>query len=128
MGLFSVSKASSSSISTTNQTRNSPTSLQDVEATGVMQAGINYDAGGAINITDSGAIQRMYDTAVASMGTARDLQAESLTFAERASNSAMNFAQEAGRPTETITKQQSYIVLGIAAVAALAAVFIFGSK
>lgn len=121
MGLFSANKSSSSSISTTNQTRNSPTTLQDVQTTGVMQSGINYDAGGAINITDSGAIQRMYDTAVAAMGG----MGEVLNFAERASDSALSFAAEAGRPTESITKQQSYIVLGIVGVVAVAAAFIF---
>jgi len=129
MGLFDISKSSSSSSSSIVQTRNSPTSLQDVQSTGVLQSGISYDVGGgSVNVVDGGAIQRMYDTAVASMDTARDLQAESLTFAQRAGEKAMDFAQDAAQPTEAITRQQSYVVLGIAAVAAIAAVFIFGSK
>lgn len=112
-----MSSSSSRSQSTYNTTTEN-LALQEVE--GLTLAGIDSST---VNVTDGGTVSAALAFAGDVVRANRETQSEALVFQERAGRAALAFAESAGRPETTITRDQ--MKYGAAALALVALVLLW---
>lgn len=115
---FDSQKNSSSSNSTTNETVSKPITLQD--SGGAIISANDIKAGGAVTITDGGAIQAIKESSLAFLDQQNKANGQFLTFANEASKSAMSFAATLSNPDQATTKWLLMAAVGAVAIWAFA--------